>query len=232
MDEARDVVPIGTLIGMSVLSRASGNKLGAVRDLFVDQASGILNGLTVAAEQGVAALPYEEVYSFGRDAIMANDDDSLRPADEAWLADRPHAREHLFGISVITESGRMLGSIANVFVTLSPPPFVIYEVRESILDKLLGRQLYILPSGGHTLSNDGQRLVVPEEVAETAASNISALLDQALTVRTFHPSVRSSAAAYAKDDTLVVRPVADDDETIIRVRDEEETVLRPPRTAE
>ena len=113
-------------------------------------------------------------------------------------------------------------------VRLGDVPFVVYEIRESMLDKLLGRQTYILPSDGYALSNDKERLVVPDTTAETAASNITTLIDQALTVRTFSPSP-SSADNY--DDTWV-RPTVDDDETIIRVRDEEETVLRPPRTVD
>ena len=228
MNEGRDVVPINALVGMPVLSRVSGNKLGEVRDLFVDQINGMLNGLTVTVEQGTAALPYDEIHSFGRDAVMANADNSLQPVDEAWLSNQPNAKEHLIGTKVITESGRLLGSIANVFVTAQPPPFVVYEIRESMLDKLLGRQTYILPSDGYALSNDKERLVVPDTTAETAASNITTLIDQALTVRTFSPSP-SSADNY--DDTWV-RPTVDDDETIIRVRDEEETVLRPPRTVD
>lgn len=227
MNEARDVVPINALVGMPVLSRVSGNKLGEVRDLFVDQMNGMLNGLTVTVDQGVAALPYDEIYSFGRDAVMANADNSLPPVDEAWLSGQPNVKEHLIGTKVITESGRLLGNIANVFVTVQAPPFVVYEIRESMLDRLLGRQTYILPSDGYALSNDKERLVVPDTTAETAASNITTLIDQALTVRTFSPS--SNADTY--DDTWV-RPADDDDETIIRVRDEEETILRPPRTTD
>lgn len=229
MKEATDLVPIKTLVGMPVLSRTSGNKLGSVRDLSIDPANGVLTGLVVAADDRVAALPYEAIYSFGHDAIMAETDDSLRAYNDSEAAGRPQAKEHLIGTKVLTESGRLLGNISNVFVTLKPPPFIVYEVRESVLDKLLGRQLYILPSAGYALSDDGERLVVPEETADTASSSITELINRTLSVRTFSPGDTKNSL---DDDQTWVRPTVDEDETIIRVRDEEETILRPPRTAD
>jgi uncharacterized protein YrrD len=231
MNEARDFVPIKALVGMPVLSRASGNKLGMVRDLSIDPANGVLNGLVVAITDRVAALPYEAIYSFGYDAIMAESDDSLRASEGSEATSGSHAKEHLIGTKVLTESGRLLGNISNVFVTLKNPPFIVYEIRESVLDKLLGRQLYILSSGGYALSDDAERLVVPEEAAEAASSNITELINRTLTVRTFSPTPGNREDSSDEDRTWV-RPGMDEDETIIRVRDEEETILRPPRTAE
>lgn len=223
MEEVRDVLPIGALVGMTVLSRATGNKLGTVRDLLVDPVNGRLLGLTVdVAGGGVGLLGYNDIYSFGRDAIMAESDDSVRPPDENLPVNLPRAREQLVGTTVITESGRLLGQIADVFVTLQPPPFVAYAVRESIFDRLLGRELFILASAGHALSNDAERLVVPDETADTAASNISDLIGQALAIRTFRPS--SGSDISLNDKTWV--PAADEDETVVRLRDEDETVLR------
>ena len=229
MKEETDLVPIKTLVGMPVLSRTSGNRLGVVRDLSIDPANGILSGLVVATDNGVSAIPYEAIYSFGHHAVMAETDDSLRSSEADRAADRPQARENLIGTKVLTESGRLLGNISDVFVTLKPPPFIVYEVRESVLDKLLGRQLYILPSAGYALSDDGERLVVPEETADTASSNITELINRTLTVRTFSPGDTKNSL---DDDQTWVRPTVDEDETIIRVRDEEETILRPPRTAD
>ena len=231
MNEAREFIPIKALVGMSVLSRASGNKLGVVRDLSVDPANGVLTGLVVATTNGIAALPHESIYSFGHDAIMAESDDSLRMSENSEAAVSPNAKEHLIGTKVLTESGRLLGNISNVFVTLKTTPLIVYEVRESVLDKLLGRQLYILSSGGYALSDDAERLVVPEEAAETASSNMTELINRTLTVRTFSPTPGNREDPSDEDRTWV-RPSVDEDETIIRVRDEEETILRPPRTAE
>lgn len=222
MEEVRDVLPIGAVIGMTVLSRSTGNKLGLVRDVVVDPVNGLLLGLTVAAEGGPALLGYDDVYSFGRDAIMAETDDSVRLLDEGSPVNLPQAREHLIGTKIITESGHLLGHIANAFVTLQPPPFIVYEIRESVFDKLLGREFFILASAGHALSNDGERLVVPEDTAECASSNISDLINQALAVRTFRPS---AAPENTFDDKTWVS-AAEEDDTVVKLRDEDETVLR------
>jgi uncharacterized protein YrrD len=228
MEEVRDVLPIGTVIGMTILSRSTGNRLGTVGDLCIDPVNGLLLGLTIAlGENGTALLTYDDIYSFGRDAIMAETDESVRPLGDDSPVHLPQAREHLIGTKIITENGKLLGQIRNVFVTLQPPPFVIYEIRESIFDKLLGREIFILASTGHALSSDGERLVVPEGTAETAAANISDLINQALSVRTFDPA--GHKVSFRNDDTWV--PAGQEDETVVRRYDEDETVLRPPRPA-
>lgn len=228
MEEVRDVLPIGAVIGMPVLSRATGNKLGSVRDVCVDPVNGLLLGLAITAADGnPAILAYDDIYCFGRDAIMAETDDAARPQNNDPNANLPQAREHLVGTKVISESGKLLGQIANVFVTLQPPPLVVYEIRSSILDKLLGREFFVLASAGHSLSDDAERLLVPEGTAETAATNIADLVNQALMVRTFAPP--ESAGESVRDDTWVSAP---EEETVLRRRDEDETVLRHRRTGE
>lgn len=221
MNDARDVLPIDRLVGRTVLSLASGNKLGTVLDVFVDPINGVITGLSVATADGDAALPYRDVHSFGHDAIMARGE-ALEPPDGADLI-----AHDLVGTQIITAGGSLLGSIANVFVTLSPPPVVIYEVRESLLDRLLGRQLYIPASAGHALSDDHHRLVVPDETVDVATPDIHALVEQRITVRS-HDAERPAAFSPPDgDETVVVRRDDEqDDETVVRGREEDETVVR------
>jgi uncharacterized protein YrrD len=228
MEEVRDVLPVGALVGMTVLSRATGNKLGEVRDLFIDPANGVMQGLELAIADGsTGRLPYDEIYSFGRDAIMARSDSSIMTPETAWPAPSLNVSEHLIGTKIFSESGQSSGNIANVFVTLQPPPFVIYEIRDSILDKLLGREFFILASSRHALSNDSERLVVPDDILESASSDMSDLINQELSVRTFHPKEAvSDLGELDIDDTVVV--LVDEDETIVRDRDEDETIVRRP----
>jgi len=228
MSDARDVLPIDRLIGRPVLSLSSGNKLGVVDGVFVDPINGLLTGLAVAENDGeLVGLPYDEVYSFGHDAIMARGEASMQPADESVFADRPNAKD-LIGTKIITAAGSLLGQIAGVFVTLSPPPLVIYEIRESLLDKLLGRQLYVPASAGHALSDDHSRLVVPDETIDVATPNIDALVSQRIAVRSYDPEMPEERSR-TNDDTLVGRPAIPDDEdvTVVRRKDDDETVVRP-----
>lgn len=81
--------------------------------------------------------------------------------------------------------------MANVYVHLAPPPLAVYEVRESLLDKLLGRGLFIPASLGRALSDDAERIIVPEDTSRTttasleelAAGRLAALIEEETVVR-------------------------------------------------
>jgi len=129
------------------------------------------------------------------------------------------------GDKIITETGQMLGYIAGIFVTVSPEPLVIYEVRESMLDALLGRHRFMPASAAHALSDDRQRLIVPHEAAEIASLTIEELLEGHQHVRSFSPSAVSQPRRKGPDDTIVVLPIEVEDETVVRMRDDDETVV-------
>jgi uncharacterized protein YrrD len=164
------------LIGMPVLSRVTGNKLGEVHDLILDPMRGELLGLWVRMPDGALdVMDYREVFSFGRDAVMAIGDDSVIPSAQTPLAEAPCVRRDIAGARVVTEGGTLLGQVANVYVHLTAPPLLAYEVRESLLDKLLGRGLFISASVGRALSHDSQRIIVPEETGRLGAASLEEL---------------------------------------------------------
>lgn len=179
------------LIGMPVLSRVTGNKLGEVHDLILDPVRGELLGLWVRSPGGALdVMDYREVYSFGRDAVMAVGDDSVIPSAETRLAEAPCVKRDVAGARVVTEGGTLLGQVANVYVHLVWPPLVAYEVRESLLDKLLGRGLFIPASVGRALSHDSQRIIVPDDATRAAAASLEELAG-------------GSLAALIEDETVV-----------------------------
>jgi len=225
MSERTDVLPVSGLVGRSVLSLSSGNMLGTVSDVFIDALNGLLIGFKLASLNGDAALlGFDAVHSIGGDAIMAASDASVTPAGETAFDGRPNFTD-LTGTKIITETGQMLGYIAGIFVTVSPEPLVIYEVRESMLDALLGRHRFIPASAAHALSDDRQRLIVPHEAAEIASLTIEELLEGHQHVRSFSPSAVSQPRRKGPDDTIVVLPIEVEDETVVRMRDDDETVV-------
>lgn len=174
-----DVAAVDTLIGKTVLSRTTGNRLGAVQDLYVDPVEGLLKGVTIQTPDGkLAGIDYKNIFSFGQDAIMANDDAAVVPIKEDWLESHSHAKKHLLGAKIVTESGNLLGQIADIYVRLTNPPIVIYDVRESILDKLLGRNFFVLASAGRALSNNAERIVVPDDTTKNAVSSLAELMNR------------------------------------------------------
>lgn len=175
-----NVVTADTLVGMTVLSRTTGNKLGVVQDLYIDPVEGLLKGVTMQTPDGsLAGIDYKNIYSFGHDAVMANDDESIVAIKEDWLENHSHAKKHLFGVKIVTESGNLLGQVANIYVRLTQPPFAVYEVRDSILDKLLGRNFFMFASAGRAFSDDAERIVVPDDITENAASSLRELMNRA-----------------------------------------------------
>ena len=185
-----DVIEIDKVIGMPVMSRATGNKLGEVYDLYIDPAQGILMGITIKAPNGkLGGLDYRNVYSFGKDAVMVNDESHVTILNDEWVAQHPHAKKHLIGTNVLTEGGNHLGEIGNVYVRLTSPPAVVYEMRGSMWDSLLGRNMFIYAAHAGALSSNAERMIVPNAVVSNAASNLKDLLNHpASTNRTARPN--------------------------------------------
>ena len=226
MSDLKDVSPISLLTGMPVLSLATGNKIGEILDLFIDPINGVLLGVTLLLDDGrIAGITQADIYNFGKDAVMVRSEDSAIPLETNALAAGRQASK-LIGTRIITESGDVLGQITNIFVTLKPPPHILYEARQSLLDKLLGREFFLPASVGYALSDDAARLVVPDVTPDIAASDLESLLSQHIEVRSFDetgaPAIRDMARR--EDDTIPI--LVDDDETVVRFRDEDETVVR------
>ncbi|HEY8562306.1 MAG TPA: PRC-barrel domain-containing protein [Pyrinomonadaceae bacterium] len=171
-----DVIDIDKIVGMAVLSRATGNKLGKVYDLYIDPAQGVLKGVTIKAPNGkLGGIDFRNIYSFGKDAVMANDESHVTLLTDEWVAQHPHAKKHLIGTKVLTEAGNHLGEIGNIYVRLASPPAVIYEMRGSMWDNLLGRNMFIYAAQAGALSSNAERMIVPNSVVNNAASSLNEL---------------------------------------------------------
>lgn len=192
MASGANISSINNLTGRTVLSRASANKLGQIHDLIIDPVEGSLAGVAVNMVDGrLHYVEAGEIYSIGPDAVMVNNDRSAIPPEGSPVKELPLALNKLVGVEVITEGGKVLGEIANIFMHLAEEPVLVYEVRSSILDKLLGRSLFFPASQGHSFSANEGRLVVTEDTAEKADSTL-----EALSSRTFGPP--------REDDPVVV----------------------------
>jgi uncharacterized protein YrrD len=176
----KNIQHVDDLIGRPVLSLGSANKLGQVHDLIVHPTNGEMVGLSVQiSDQSHFLVDKTEIHSIGPDAVMVEGDQSLVPPDQSQLKAFPFAKNGLVGVKVITEEGKLLGEIANVYVHLDAVKSIfIYEVRSSILDKLLGHALYFPASFGCAFADDASRLVVANDTEradrklETIASRL------------------------------------------------------------
>lgn len=179
------------LVGMTILSRATGNKLGNVYDLIIDPVKGVLLGLAArGVDEALRVVERDEIYSFGADAVMVNTDDSLLSLEETNLTGVPLAKKNIAGARIVTESGTLLGQVANIYLYAFAPHLLFYEVRESLLDKLLGRSLFIPASAGQALSDDAERIVVPDDTPKTGADSLDSL-------------ARAHLAPFIEDETVL-----------------------------
>jgi uncharacterized protein YrrD len=159
------VEKIEKLIGRAVVSLETANKLGQLSDLLIDPLSGELAGLAVKryADESETLVSILDVHGIGPDAVMVEGDQSLVLAAASPLNTLPKASADLVSVKVLTEQGLLLGNISNVFLCLNKKPVFIYEVRSSLLDKLLGRAFYFAASLGCAFSDDRSALVVTAE---------------------------------------------------------------------
>ena len=176
MTSVGNVHSIDFLIGRPVVSRATANMLGQTHDLLIDAARGALAGLCVRLPDATLRLvDYGEIYSFGPDAVMINSDASAVPVEVSPLRALPLAKSNLVGVSVVTEGGRHLGQVANVYIHLAETLLLIYEVRSSLLDKLLGHALFFPATQARAISADFARIVVADDTPEKADHSLAAL---------------------------------------------------------
>jgi uncharacterized protein YrrD len=176
MTSTGNISSIDILIGRTVLSRSTANKIGQIHDLIVDPAKGELTGLSVQLpDESLRLVDCREIYSFGPDAVMVNSDESAIPLQDSPLKASPLAKNNLLGVKVITEGGKLLGQVTHVYIHLAETSLFVYEVRLSLLDKLLGHTLYFPASWGCALAEDATRLVVSNDAAEKADHTLDAL---------------------------------------------------------
>ena len=192
---------IDKLIGRAVVSLETANKLGPVTDLLVDPISGELAGLVVhrSTDETDALVSILDIHGIGPDAVMVDGEQSLVLTEASPLNTLPRAQADLINVKVLTEHGQLLGNIANLFLCLTERPVFIYEVRSSLIDKLLGRAFYFAASLGCAFSDDRSALVVTAEPAEmdhrveAAAERLLGLFSHPPRAHVFTVEVRTHA---------------------------------------
>lgn len=158
------------------MSLATANKLGQVHDLIISPSKGDIVGLSLRLpDESLRLVDCRDIHSFGQDAVMIKEDESAITVQDSSLKALPLAKNNLRGVNVVTESGKLLGQIANVYIHLAGTILLIYEVRSSILDKLLGHALFFPASLGRAMSEDFARIVVAEDTSEKSYKSLAAL---------------------------------------------------------
>jgi uncharacterized protein YrrD len=107
------------IVGTAIVSATTGRKLGAVSDLLLDESRHCVVGLVVRNGwiEAERVLPYDDVQTIGPDVVIAKSAGEL--VDRRRWRERavPAARASRFtGRRVVTEGGRLLGTVSEVLI--------------------------------------------------------------------------------------------------------------------
>ncbi|NLY54837.1 MAG: hypothetical protein GX060_09520 [Firmicutes bacterium] len=129
------------LIGLPVMTVATGERLASVKSVVIDLVCGYVRALVVhkgSLFRQPQAIAIEQVHSLEEDAILLKEGE--KPMLLATLlASMPEAQtdEVLFGRQIMTEDGKVLGSLDDVFFDPSDGRISHYSLSDGLLQSLL-----------------------------------------------------------------------------------------------
>lgn len=158
---------IKELLGLPVLEIVSGKQVGEVSDVIMDTDRATIRGFIISAPgwfKGGQGVAFADVVSIGRDAVMVRSTAVL--TDPAAIPGRTTAQPlgALVGKDLYSETGQLLGVLADVFFDTATGEIKGYEVSDSVLQDLLhGRMVMPLPQAQVVGEN---MIIVPEAAAK------------------------------------------------------------------
>ncbi len=152
------------LLRLPVIALPGGKKVGTVTDLVIDLDSRTLAGLAIGGPDGEERLvPFNSIRRIGPQAIMVEEgfdraDDRVRER----LQELAGNRIDVVGLKVLTEEGRLVGTVSDVTMDERTGALENYEVSGGALrDALVGRSHLSVAS---PTSVGDEYVVVPEGV--------------------------------------------------------------------
>jgi sporulation protein YlmC with PRC-barrel domain len=101
-------------IGRKIVSRASAQELGAVNHLLVDDQQRQIASVVIGKGKKARFVDWAQLSGFGPDAVMVNDENSLREAADDRERDAAEGKLELVGKRALSELGNELGSVDDV----------------------------------------------------------------------------------------------------------------------
>jgi uncharacterized protein YrrD len=177
MQERRILNVEKELKGMPVLRVDTGSKLGEVSDTIIHPVKGEILGIVVRSIEASEQILLTSSFFIGVDAIMADGKADYEdiPSDNPGRGVTALGR--LVNTNLVTEAGRLVGRISEVYVS-TQKPFVIYHIVESTLQKFFGGGFFVPGDIARAYSSDGVRMIVPVDIEDRfATSSIEDAMD-------------------------------------------------------
>ena len=128
------VMRASELIGLPVVSIASGEDIAEIRDVVYDSGAHRLIGFTLN-KRGMFSgrmkdsLPAEALAAIGADAVMVADDAAITESAAPEALQTPGAAKSVLGNRVLSADGNDLGKVVGVIITTGATPAAVgYEV--------------------------------------------------------------------------------------------------------
>lgn len=181
------------LIGKQVVFFETGEKKHKVQDLIFDPSTNTILGLVVDTGgwfSNARVLPLEYVQSIGEDAvIIQNETGIINAEDDPKIAQIMSAKNVLKGTRVMSEDGKDLGKLVDVYFDESSGKVTHFEVSGGILaDTYNGRSF--IPAD--------EALKVGEDVVFVSAAAAQAAMDKIGGLRATAQEAKESVQEYAQ----------------------------------
>jgi uncharacterized protein YrrD len=125
---------------MAVVSIEDAEKIGTVHDLLVNPDGQRVVALQIKTAQGkeISIVPVDEIASIGRDAITIHDSRGI--ATEIAMEEATVHLSKLLGTKVLTHSGNLLGTVAEVEMDVSTFTITGYELSTGAVSDVIGNR--------------------------------------------------------------------------------------------
>lgn len=162
---------VSEVIGKTVVSADTGDRLGSVSDALIDEGrvvALVVGGGLLAKEH---VLPFRDIQTLGGDAVLARTSAGMLGARE-WRKSGPETARlsALRGKAVVTTAGRRLGEVSDLAVDEQTGAFEVLEVTSG---GLRSRRSRLRASSQIRIGTDA--VVVPEDAIEPTDDSDAAL---------------------------------------------------------
>lgn len=156
------------LKGKAVLASDTAEKLGDIEDVIIHPLDGRVLGVILNAVDDGPRLLAARDFLIGKDAVMAVSSAAVYSAESREpFAEGVNASE-LVGASVVTEDGKLLGQISEVYVSVFRP-VIAYRIAGSTLQRFFGGGFFLPGNAPRAYAPDGRRVIVPAEAEDSLA---------------------------------------------------------------
>lgn len=156
------------LRSLPVVTIDEGEDIAEVKDVVYDPGAGHIVGFTLNKRGFLRGpmkqtLAWSELAAVGRDAVMVDIDDRLDEKGAGEVVGAIAAHRNVIGNDVLTDAGRLLGTVDDLVVDLTDGSVVGYQLAgdTTLQGHAGGPMLVPLPA---TLAVNGTNLLVPDAV--------------------------------------------------------------------